>query len=331
MLTSNVVFLVKIDNVVGRVITEDPDLMNRLYEKFGIPANNFWFDKRYKAGSWDGKIRFVQRNGQFPNGLLADIVEYLKKQSEFTLEIDDLYKTDFTNKEELKEEFIRITSELDCPFSPRYYQMRAAVKSVYLKRCINEHCTSSGKSLTMALTINFLMKKFPDYKFLVLVPRIDLVEQLSEEFEKYGINKELLGKFTGKIKNIDQKIIVSTWQSIYTETAFLRSFKVFICDECLHPDTLITMHDNSKKKIKDVQIGDMVKTINEKTKKIENKSVKKLHKNINSPINNMFELTMDNGQKIKITGNHKVLLSNSIWKRVDELNNDDDIVDIDKI
>ena len=54
--------------------------MEALYQKFGVPANNFWFDKRYKAGVWDGKIRFIKRDGTFANGILADIVEYLKKQ-----------------------------------------------------------------------------------------------------------------------------------------------------------------------------------------------------------------------------------------------------------
>jgi superfamily II DNA or RNA helicase len=229
---SRTVFIVKINNVYGKIITESADLMEALYKKFGVPAHNFWFDKRYKAGVWDGKIRFIKKDGTFSNGLLADIIEYLKKQSEFVLDIDPLFKSDFPDKEELKEDFIRVTSELQCPYAPRYYQLRGAVKSVYLKRCINEHCTGSGKSLTIALTINYLMNKFPDYKFLILVPRLDLVEQLTEDIISYGIDKKHLGKFTGKQKDVDNKIIVSTWQSIYTETAFLRSFKVFICDEC---------------------------------------------------------------------------------------------------
>lgn len=230
--TSTNIFIVKINNVYGRILSESSDLMEALYQKFGVPANNFWFDKRYKAGVWDGKIRFIKRDGTFANGILADIVDYLKKQSEYTLEVDPLYNSDFPNKEELREDFIKVTSDLECPFVPRYYQLRGAIKSIYLKRCINEHCTGSGKSLTIALTINYLMTKFPDYKFLVLVPRLDLVEQLSEDIISYGIKKELMGKFTGKIKDIDQKIIVSTWQSIYTETAFLRGFHVLIGDEC---------------------------------------------------------------------------------------------------
>lgn len=244
---SNTVFIVKVNNVYGQVITEDPDLIDRLYHLFGVPAHNFHFHPKYKAGMWDGKIRFVKRDGTFTNGLLSDIIGFLKKQSEYVLDVDPLYDSDFPNKEELKEDFIKVTSELECPYVPRYYQMRGAVKSIYLKRCINEHCTGSGKSLTIALTINYLMNKFPDYKFLVLVPRLDLVEQLTEDMITYGIKKDLLGKFTGKIKDINNRIIISTWQSIYTETVFLQSFNVFICDEAhsLKADVVRSVGENT--------------------------------------------------------------------------------------
>jgi intein/homing endonuclease len=33
----------------------------------------------------------------------------------------------------------------------------------------------------------------------------------------------------------------------------------------------------------------------------------------------MYEVLLSNGSTIKITGNHKVLLTSGIWKRVDEL------------
>ncbi|NDF16837.1 MAG: hypothetical protein EB079_02560, partial [Verrucomicrobia bacterium] len=56
-----------------------------------------------------------------------------------------------------------------------------------------------------------------------------------------------------------------------------RGSRVLIVDECLHPETEITLWDNSTKKIKDIQVGDLVKTINEQSGEIENKPVVKLH------------------------------------------------------
>jgi intein/homing endonuclease len=42
----------------------------------------------------------------------------------------------------------------------------------------------------------------------------------------------------------------------------------------------------------------------------------------------MYEIEMENGTKIKITENHKVLTHNNIWKRVKELTENDEIVEI---
>ncbi len=104
-----------------------------------------------------------------------------------------------------------------------------------------------------------------------------------------------------------------------------RGAKVLIVDECLHPDTEITMSDNNTKKIKDIKVGDLVKTINEDSGEIEIKPVVKLHNNLNKG-SQMYEIEMINGDIIRITGNHKVKLLNGIWKRVDELNEDDEIL-----
>lgn len=104
-----------------------------------------------------------------------------------------------------------------------------------------------------------------------------------------------------------------------------RDARVLIVDECLHPDTEITLYDETTKKIKDVEIGDLVKTINEETGLIENKPVVKLHHNLNKGVQ-MYEIEMDNGDILKITGNHKVKLIDGSWKKVEDLNEEDEIL-----
>lgn len=104
-----------------------------------------------------------------------------------------------------------------------------------------------------------------------------------------------------------------------------RDAKVLIVDECLHPDTEITLFDNTTKKIKDIEIGDLVKTINEESGLIENKPVVKLHHNLNKG-EQMYEIEMDNGDVLKITGNHKVKLIDGSWKKVEDLNEEDEIL-----
>jgi len=104
-----------------------------------------------------------------------------------------------------------------------------------------------------------------------------------------------------------------------------RGSNVLIVDECLHPETEITLFDGSTKKIKDIEIGDLVKTINEETGIIENKPVVKLHHNLNKG-EQMYEIEMDNGDVLKITGNHKVKLINGSWKKVEDLKEEDEIL-----
>ena len=106
-----------------------------------------------------------------------------------------------------------------------------------------------------------------------------------------------------------------------------RKSNVLIVDECLHPDTEITMFDGSKKRISDIDIGDLVKTINEETGLIENKEVEHVHYNLNKG-QQMYELEMENGDVIKITGNHKVKLVSGEWKKVEDLSMKDEIINI---
>ena len=104
-----------------------------------------------------------------------------------------------------------------------------------------------------------------------------------------------------------------------------RGAKVLIVDECLHPDTPITLFDDSTKRIIDVVPGDLVKTINEESGEIEIKPVVKLHHNLNKG-EQMYEVEMDNGDILKITGNHKVKLIDGSWKKVEDLDEEDEIL-----
>lgn len=104
-------------------------------------------------------------------------------------------------------------------------------------------------------------------------------------------------------------------------------FKVVNIDECLHPNTLINMADGSKKMIKNIKKGEFVETINDITFELEIKEVDFVYKNM-SKDNPMYELELENGEFIKITGNHKVKLINGQYKRADELTLDDDILSI---
>ena len=169
-------------------------------------------------------------------------------------------------------------------------------------------------------------------------------------------------KISGKYsKNVDKQIIITTWQSmdklphyIYedigaifvdeTHTASAKTLTNILerCTttkfrhgltgtldgaECLHGDSEVRMHNNSLKKIKDIVVGDLVKTLNESTGEIENKEVKYIYKNLSiSKKERRFEIEFENGKVLRLTGNHKVFVRSYGWKRVDQLEEGDDII-----
>jgi hypothetical protein len=112
---------------------------------------------------------------------------------------------------------------------------------------------------------------------------------------------------------------------MFMPNAWKRSSRVLIIDECLHPDTLITMYDDTQKKIKEVKPGDLVKTVNEKTMQIEIKPVVKQHYNLNKG-QQMYEIEMEDGSIINITGNHKIKLTNGKWIKAEDLTSEEDIL-----
>ena len=122
-------------------------------------------------------------------------------------------------------------------------------------------------------------------------------------------------------------IYIGTYQSLEKwPKEFFQQFHTVITDECLHPDSLINMSDGSLKKISDIKIGEYVKTINETTKEIEDKKVEYIYENL-SILNEMYEIEMEDGKILKITGNHKVYTKEYIWKKVENLSENDEIID----
>lgn len=159
---------------------------------------------------------------------------------------------------------------------------------------------------------------------ITIVPSSSLLKQTHDYIKQFEIP---IGMFGGGKKD-DAPNIVATWQTLQNNKSFIKDFDCIIWDECVHPSSMIRLADNSEKRIDELQPGEIVKTINEKTKQIENKPIKKIHKNLlKSQNQKMFRITMENRSVIELTGNHEVL-TKSGWKRTDELTMYDDIVSL---
>lgn len=229
----NIITIVKINEVVGKVISSDAGIMEALYREFSIYSYQHWFNPKVKKGLWDGKLHFVQRNGDFPLGLFSEVVDFCKCQKDYELQVDPLFTPNTLSKKEFMQDFLSVVDGIDnLPFIPRKYQIKGAIKGLYNKRAIIEHGTGSGKSFTIYLSLVYLMSKKQDHKILILVPKIDLITQFADDLENYGMDPNIIGKFYGQEKDVEKPITIGTWQSLKNDKKILEQFTVLIADEC---------------------------------------------------------------------------------------------------
>ena len=327
-----------------------------LYNFFRIRNPALKFTPKVRAGLDDGKRPFVKRNGTFAFGIIDRVRKYFNDRHISFEDCVPNYKEKVSD--EYVKSFI---SKLDLPFKPYKHQYDGFKLALEEKRAVLLSATGSGKSILIYMLARYAItknKRFilivpdvglaqqmrSDFREYFYSNELKIKEDLDSEIDKEKIKKlenelnliyENRKDFKcenledtmhmivgGEDKFKDVPIIISTWQSIYQlEQDYFDGFDILVIDECLSGDTLITMYDRTHKQIKDVEIGDMVKTINEKTGEIENKKVLKKHTNI--PSSEMFEIETDEGI-LKITGNHKVMTKRG-WVRADELTLDDEI------
>lgn len=222
---------IRLNGIYGRVITEDIGLIEAMWRRFAVRVQNYFFMPQYKAGVWDGKVHFVEKSGKFYLGHLHKLLTYVKDEHAKII-VDPAIQGTKIDAEILKKEFNQTVLErIDPKMIPRHYQIRGALKSLYHKRGIIEHCTGSGKSFTIALVCNYLLWKNPSHKILLLVPSISLVEQMKKDMMEYGIPGDVIGRFYQYEKQSDCPIVVSTWQSMMNHPELTKTFTVFLCDE----------------------------------------------------------------------------------------------------
>jgi hypothetical protein len=131
--------IIKLNNIYGRIITDDIGLIEALFRRFAVRVQNYYYMPQYRAGVWDGKIHFVEKSGKFYLGHLHMIYNYVKSETpNITIDPDLLGKKQ--NPDELKADFEKAVEERINPdMIPRHYQIRGALKALFWKRGIIEH------------------------------------------------------------------------------------------------------------------------------------------------------------------------------------------------
>jgi len=205
-------------------------IAQELSEFFTFFVPGYQFTPAYKQKLWDGKIRLANlRDFSIYHGLVPYIEKFCIER-EYELEIDSEIVT--TENYSLVEavDFVRT---LSLPFEPRDYQLQAFVHAVRNRRILLLSPTASGKSLIIYLITRYLQES--NYKKgLLIVPTTSLVEQMYKDFQDYGYDSEEFchRQYSGKEKNVDKFLTITTWQSIYkNEKDYFEQFDFVLGDE----------------------------------------------------------------------------------------------------
>jgi superfamily II DNA or RNA helicase len=214
----------KIDEVYNKIYC-DPGIGFELNEYFTFEVPGAKFMPAVRNKFWDGKIRLFNTMTCLIYGGLNKYVEEFARTRGYDIE----YISDFSAEEFSVKEAVDFINDLQIPtkFSQRDYQIEAFVHAVRHRRSLLLSPTASGKSF-----IIYLLTRYYDTKTLIIVPTTSLVHQLASDFEEYGYTGSIHKIQAGVDKNVDRKITISTWQSIYKlDKSWFKQSNLVIGDE----------------------------------------------------------------------------------------------------
>ena len=186
----------------------------RDYFSFYVPGYKFM--PMYKSRKWYGKIKLFN---QVTRELNVGLYDHLKKFCSDRMYPMQLQETAYghpAKKNHVQHQnLVKFQSELGMPFELRDYQYDAVTHGIENKRAVLLSPTGSGKSFIIYNLLRWYIDNY-DKQVLIVVPTTSLVEQMHKDFTDYGFDPELCHKiYSGKDKNTDKQIVISTWQSIY--------------------------------------------------------------------------------------------------------------------
>jgi len=220
----------------------DRGIAQELSEYFSFLVPGYKYMPAFKNKMWDGKLRLAKLlpNGdvEFYVGLINQL-EIFCSDREYSLikNYDD--RLNLISSEELQcfIEKLNIHS-YGKRIEVRDYQFKCVLDFLNTKRMVGLSPTSSGKSLILYIIIRYLIQNTCK-KTLLIVPNVSLCHQLASDFvdyashNKWDSDNHIHLVFSGKDKDADKEIILSTWQSLYTikDKNYFKQFDLVICDE----------------------------------------------------------------------------------------------------
>ena len=217
-------------------IVADNSTIMEIREYFSFEVEGARFNPKFKWGSWDGKIRLMDNNGQLPIGLVSMLVRFAE-ENEYTIYVDELFKSQSLIT---RPDFDDWINSLDIyagsnKIEPYYYQADSVFEAINGQRRTLNLPTSAGKSLIQSLIARWYFENM-EGKILMIVPTTALVDQMIDDFTDYRLfpRAAMLG-IRGGTKRDDSNAVVyvSTWQTACKQPAeWFKQFGCLMVDEC---------------------------------------------------------------------------------------------------
>src|SRR6478609_851808 len=228
-------------NEVWDTIECEESIAHELSDFFTFEVPNSQFRKKGNLRYWDGKIKlFDKRRKRLPGGLRFHLGAFIKERGYQLEQPESLTNLWDNTTTEAFAKSLKLTSGGKA-INLHEHQAYGITKAVGMKRVTLESPTNSGKSLIAYVVSRLLISK--GLKGLIIVPSIQLVEQMYLDFEDYSsANGWKVEKFTHRIyggqdRRTDKSLVISTWQSLLEmmdsdyPTDFLRDFDFVFGDE----------------------------------------------------------------------------------------------------
>lgn len=212
------------DEVNCRLAGLSPQDLQFLYDKMGVFVDGYQYMPMFQLRRWDGKSHYFDQKGNTYTKLLDEILQYVVSWG---------YDINLVDK---RHEALVITDRVGLDFfgegkrELRPYQMDVVNAMLEEGSGMSICATGAGKTIMCAaLAMVLLMNKL---QTIVIVPSSDLVTQTVEEFKDVLSNFDVtVGAYSGGAKEIDNPIVVATWQSLQNAPHYMSSFQAFIVDE----------------------------------------------------------------------------------------------------
>ena len=221
-------------NEVHLTVDAQPHVQQELSDYFTFDVPGAKYMPQYRNRHWDGKIRlFSTATGELYVGLLDKVIAWARK-SEYSVKFldNETYGTPHEENDEISLEGVKDYMSAISSYTPRDYQIQGVYDALKFNRKLIISPTGSGKSLMIYAVARYHVGR--KRRILLVVPTTSLVEQMYKDFIDYGwdVEKYCHKVYAGRKKTTQQRVTISTWQSIYNmDKTFFSQFDVIIGDE----------------------------------------------------------------------------------------------------